>query len=188
MTASFSGVLVISLAGINGRVSLNGFVRTGACSGQARKSGQAEQARVLPRLDALNLASMVLLLALLLAGSERGSGLAAVVAALLMLARLVNWKGWLVAGNPLLWILHVSLLWVLSPGMVMSFLAIQLAALVRVLTAWGVLDWTLGVRLSGALWVLSFLLFLVFYTGVLMKPRVDGREGSWRRQKRKPGS
>ena len=65
----------------------------------------------------------------------------------------------------------------LPPGMVTAFIAIQLAALVRVTTAFGGIDWVLGVRMSGALWVLAFTLFLVRYTGILMKPRFDGREG-----------
>jgi uncharacterized protein involved in response to NO len=36
----------------------------------------------------------------------------AIAGALLTLARLLSWRGWRVAGEPLLWILHLSLLWI----------------------------------------------------------------------------
>ncbi|BES72750.1 NnrS family protein [Marinobacter nanhaiticus D15-8W] len=216
-------VMAMALSGIIG-----GRITPAFSSGWLRQQGlDGSAVKVFPRLDMLQLASMVALLALLLAGRHWGSGLAALVAAALMLSRLIGWKGWRVARNPLLWILHLSLLWipvalvllaghqlldwpgsawahaaglgvigslvlgviarvslghtgralVLPTGMVAAFLAIQAAALVRVVTAFGGIEWALGVRISGGLWVLAFALFLVFYAGILARPRADGREG-----------
>lgn len=216
-------VMAMTLSGVIG-----GRITPAFSSGWLRQQGRdSSTVKVVPRLDALGLASMVILLITLLVGNQWGTGLAALVAALLMLARIVGWKGWLVASNPLLWILHVSLLWipialfllagnqlldwttsawvhavgvgvvgslvlgviarvslghtgrplVLPSGMLVAFVMIQAAAVVRVMTAFGVIEWGLGVKLSGALWVLSFFLLLIRYAGILMKPRVDGLEG-----------
>jgi uncharacterized protein involved in response to NO len=40
------------------------------------------------------------------------TGILALTAAALMLVRLVGWKGWLTRYEPLLWMLHLSILWV----------------------------------------------------------------------------
>jgi uncharacterized protein involved in response to NO len=216
-------IMAMALAGIIG-----GRITPAFSTGWLRQQGlDASAVKVMPRLDMLFLASMIVLLALFLSGNQWGTGLVALVSALLMLARLVGWKGWLVAGNSLLGILHVSLLWipislvllagdqwfgwpggawthaaglgvigslvlgviarvslghtgralVLPRGMVVALVAIQLAAIVRVVTAFAGIEWALGIWLSGTLWVLSYFLFLVLYGGVLTKPRVDGREG-----------
>lgn len=216
-------VMAMALSGVIG-----GRITPAFSSGWLRQQGRdSSTVKVVPRLDALSLATMVILLVVLLIGNQWGTGLTALVAALLMLVRIVGWKGWLVARNPLLWILHVSLLWipvalfllagnqllgwtasawvhaagvgvvgslvlgviarvslghtgralVLPSGMVVAFVMIQAAAMVRVMTAFAVVDWGAGVRLSGALWVLSFLVLLIRYAGILMKPRADGLEG-----------
>lgn len=216
-------IMAMALSGIIG-----GRITPAFSTGWLRQQGRDPSViRVIPRLDLLAVLSMVAVLAFKLAELNVATGAASFAAAVFMLARLVGWRGWLVARNPLLWILHVSLLWIpvslvllagyhllgwpasawghaaglgvvgslvlgvvarvalghtgrplaLPPGMVTAFIAIQLAALVRVTTAFGGIDWVLGVRMSGALWVLAFTLFLVRYTGILMKPRFDGREG-----------
>lgn len=151
----------------------------------------------------------------------------ALLAAVLSLLRLGSWRGWRVAGEPLLWVLHLSLLWIpvallllaggvqgwwapavwlhaagigamaslilgvmsrvalghtgrplqLPGGMVVAFAALQLAAVLRVVTALGAIDWQAGVLVSAALWVAAFALFLWRYTGMLGSPRPDGRPG-----------
>ncbi|MCK2149883.1 NnrS family protein [Marinobacter alexandrii] len=216
-------VMAMALSGIIG-----GRITPAFSSGWLRQQGRdALVVKVVPRLDVLSLVALVVLLGLFLAGSKWGGGLSALVAAFLMVVRLLGWKGWLVASNPLLAILHISLLWipvslvllagnqllgwpggawahaaglgvigslvlgvmarvslghtgralVLPRGMVFAFVAIQIAALARVVTAFGVVDWTIGVWISGMLWIMAYALFLVQYTGILMRPRVDGLEG-----------
>lgn len=216
-------IMAMALSGVIG-----GRITPAFSAGWLRQQGRdASAVKVVPKLDMLQLASMAILLALLLAGSRLGTGLGALVAAGLMLARLVGWQGWRVARNSLLWILHLSLLWipvalvllaghqllnwpgsawahaaglgvvgslvlgviarvslghtgralVLPRGMVLGFIAIQAATVVRVATAFGGIEWGLGVRISGGLWVLAFVLFLVLYAGILARPRADGREG-----------
>jgi uncharacterized protein involved in response to NO len=55
---------------------------------------------------------MILLLLLLVSGLNTLAGILAISAALLMLVRLAGWRGWLVRSEPLLWVLHLSILWV----------------------------------------------------------------------------
>lgn len=203
---------------------IGGRITPAFSTGWLRQQGKdAVAVRVMPILDRLTLASMIVVLALLLIGRPWETGVVALLAAALMLARLIGWKGWLVASNPLLWILHLSLLWipvslvllaghqlfdwpgsawthaaglgvvgslvlgviarvclghtgrplVLPRGMVLAFISIQVAALVRVATAFGIMDFSIGVNVSGGLWIFSYLVFLVQYAGILMKPRAD---------------
>lgn len=224
-TKFISGGLIMAMA-LSGIIG--GRITPAFSTGWLRQQGlDPSMVRVVPRLDLLAFLSMVVVLVVMLVELDAAAGGASIVAAALMLARLLGWRGWLVVRNPLLWILHVSLLWipvslallaghylldwpasawghaaglgvvgslvlgvvarvalghtgrplVLPRGMVTAFVAIQLAALVRVTTAFGGIDWMLGVRMSGALWILAFTLFVVRYAGILMKPRVDGREG-----------
>lgn len=189
--------------------------------------GDAGAVKMVPALDRVALFSMILLMASLVIGWQALAAVLAVVAAALMLVRLANWKGWLVRKEPLLWILHLSILWVpvalillagsllagwpsnawshaagagavgclilgviarvslghtgrslvLPRGMVLAFVAIQLAAVIRVLTAFGVIPWHSGIGTSTLLWLFAYGLFLVRYAGILASPRVDGREG-----------
>ncbi|MGP9832393.1 NnrS family protein [Marinobacter sp. NSM] len=179
------------------------------------------------RLDMAAVFSMILLMVSLVTGWQTVTAILAVVAAVLMLVRLANWKGWLVRSEPLLWILHLSILWVpvallllagsllagwpsnawthaagtgavgclilgviarvslghtgrpliLPKGMVLAFVAVQLAAVIRVITAFDVIPWHPGIGTSTALWVIAYAIFLIRYTGVLASPRADGREG-----------
>lgn len=216
-------LMAMALAGIIG-----GRITPAFAAGWLRQQGRdASAIRTIPRLDLISVISLVASLMFLLAGLKTATGIMAFIAAGLMLARLVGWRGWLAIDNPLLWILHVSLLWIpislillagtmlwgwpsnawshavglgvigslvlgviarvslghtgrpleLPGGMIIGFVAIQLAALVRVITAFGGIGWSFGVELSAGLWVLAYLLFLVRYTGILMKPRADGRDG-----------
>ncbi len=178
-------------------------------------------------LDPLALVSLIALLPFLLLQLTVATIVLALIAAALSLWRLLAWRGWRVAGEPLLWILHLSLLWIplsllllagsaagcwpavvwqhatgigamaslilgvmarvalghtgrplaLPRGMVTAFIALQLAAVLRVLIALGLVEWRLGVIASGALWVAAFALFLWRYAGILGSPRVDGRPG-----------
>ena len=170
---------------------------------------------------------MLLLLAAFLTGWQTLAGAVAVAAGVLALARLAGWKGWLVRREPLLWILHLSILWVpaallllggtllagwpsgawshaagtgaaaclilgviarvslghtgrplvLPKGMAAAFVAIHLAALIRVLTAFDLIPWHPGIGSSTLLWLFAFGMFLYRYTGILASPRPDGKTG-----------
>lgn len=145
------------------------------------------------------------------------------LAAALHIYRLILWHGWRVRGEPLLWILHLAMVWipvslflfagakqgfwnslvwqhaagigvfatliigvmarvclghtgralVLPGGMVWAFLLIQLAAVLRVTTATGIVPWTAGIELAASAWLVAFGLFLFRYTLILLQPRVD---------------
>ena len=219
------GALIMAMALIS---IIGGRITPVFSSGWLRQRGlDASGIRMVPALDIATLFSMILLMTSLVTGALTVSGLLAIVAATLMLVRLAGWKGWLVHKEPLLWILHISILWVpvalvllagtllagwppsawshaagtgavsclilgviarvslghtgrplvLPRGMVLAFIAIHLAALIRVLTAMDIIPWHQGIGSSTVLWFLAFGLFLVRYTGVLASPRPDGKEG-----------
>ncbi len=63
-----------------------------------------------------------------------------------------------------------------SGGLVM-FAAINLAALVRLGTAMGWVDYRLGISLSAIAWALAFGLYVVLFAPILVSPRPDGRGG-----------
>jgi uncharacterized protein involved in response to NO len=63
-------------------------------------------------LEATMLASLALLLGALLLGDTVVAGAVALLTALLTLLRTLLWRGWLVREEPLLWTLHLSLLWI----------------------------------------------------------------------------
>lgn len=219
------GALIMGLALI---AIIGGRITPAFSAGWLRQRGlPADSIRMVPTLDMASVVTMVLLLATLVSGLTSIAAVVALVAAALMLARLYNWKGWLVRSEPLLWILHLSILWVpvalvllagsllvgwptsawthaagtgaiaslilgviarvslghtgrpmtLPSGMVLAFCAIHLAALVRVITAFGDLPWHAGVSASGLLWALAYAIFLARYTGILASPRADGKPG-----------
>ncbi len=66
---------------------------------------------------------------------------------------------------------------ILSPVVVIALLALQAAAVVRVLTALQWMPWRMGIAVVGLGWVFAFGAFLVCYTRILTTPRVDGRPG-----------
>ncbi|AMQ88485.1 NnrS family protein [Marinobacter sp. LQ44] len=223
---SFSyGALIMAMALIS---IIGGRITPAFSAGWLRqRGGNAEAVKMIPALDMAAVFSMILLMVSLVTGWQTVTAILAVVAAVLMLVRLANWKGWLVRSEPLLWILHLSILWVpvallllagsllagwpsnawthaagtgavgclilgviarvslghtgrpliLPKGMVLAFVAVQLAAVIRVITAFDVIPWHPGIGTSTALWVIAYTIFLVRYTGVLASPRADGREG-----------
>lgn len=223
---SFSyGALIMALALIS---IIGGRITPAFTAGWLRqRGGNAEAVKMILGLDMAALFSMILLMASLVTGWKTLAAVIAVVAAALMLVRLYNWKGWLARSEPLLWILHLSILWVpvallllagslvagwpsnawshaagagavgclilgviarvslghtgrplkLPKGMVLAFVAIQLAAVIRVLTALSIIPWHPGIGTSTLLWMIAYGLFLVRYAGVLARPRADGREG-----------
>lgn len=223
---SFSyGALIMALALIS---IIGGRITPAFTTGWLRQRGlDASAVKTLPPLDLATVFSLIALMAVLVSGWQMLSGLLAVLAGALMLVRLAGWKGWLVRKEPLLWVLHLSILWVpvalillagsllagwpssawthaagtgavaclilgviarvalghtgrpliLPNGMVLAFCAIHLAALIRVLTAFGVIPWHPGIGTSTLLWLVAFGLFLYRYTGILASPRPDGREG-----------
>ena len=66
----------------------------------------------------------------------------------------------------------------INTGMVLAFVLINLAAVVRVIAPVFLPDLTLQlVQISGWLWIFSFVIFLVIYMPMWVRPRVDGREG-----------
>ncbi|MGP4844363.1 NnrS family protein [Marinobacter sp. 1Y8] len=216
-------VLAMALAGIIG-----GRITPAFTSGWLRQNGgDPGVVKVSPRTDFATLVSLLLLLAMLVIGWHWGEVLFALTSAVLMLVRLAGWHGWVARSEPLLWILHLSLLWIpvalilmaghlvfgwaptawshaagvgvigslilgviarvslghtgrplkLPGGMVLAFIAIQLAAVIRVITALGGLPWSSGVGLSALLWETAFVIFLLRYTLILSSPRADGKTG-----------
>ncbi|MEX2366000.1 MAG: NnrS family protein, partial [Pseudohongiellaceae bacterium] len=64
------------------------------------------------------------------------------------------------------------------PGFaILIYIAISLAAIFRLLTGLSVLDYQIGLMISGATWTLAFVLFVLIYWPVLSQPRIDGRPG-----------
>ncbi|WP_375193207.1 NnrS family protein [Marinobacter sp.] len=224
MTFSY-GALIMAMALIS---IIGGRITPAFTSGWLRQRGlDASAVTTVPALDMASVFTLIALMASLVSGWQTGTGVLAVISAGLMLVRLAGWKGWLVRQEPLLWILHLSILWVpvalillagsllaswpssawthaagtgavaclilgviarvalghtgrpliLPNGMVLAFCAIHLAALIRVLTAFGVIPWHPGIGTSTLLWLVAFGLFLYRYTGILASPRPDGREG-----------
>lgn len=109
MTYSY-GALIMAMALIS---IIGGRITPAFSSAWLRQHGiDASGIRMVPALDMATLFSMILLMAALVTGWQTVSGVLAIVAATLMLARLAGWKGWLVRKEPLLWILHLSILWV----------------------------------------------------------------------------
>lgn len=108
---SFSyGALIMAMA----LISIIGGRITPAFSASwlRQNGGDASAIRMIPALDLATLFSLVLLMAALLTGWALLTGIIAIVSGSLMLVRLAGWKGWLVRNEPLLWILHLSILWV----------------------------------------------------------------------------
>lgn len=219
------GALIAAMALIS---IVGGRITPAFTTGWLRQRGlNADAVKNIPALDMASLFSMILLLASLVTGWQAITGGLALIAGTLVLVRLANWKGWLARKEPLLWVLHLSILWVpaslyllagtifagwpsnawshaagtgaisclilgviarvtlghtgralvLPKGMVVAFIAIQLAAVIRVLTAFDIIPWHPGIGSSSLLWVFAFGMYLVRYTKILASPRPDGRPG-----------
>ncbi|GAB4357577.1 MAG: NnrS family protein [Methylohalobius crimeensis] len=76
------------------------------------QGGNPDAIRVHPGLEKLLLASMALLLAAVLLDFKPVVTVIAPIAGAASLLRLWLWRGWRVRSEPLLWILHLSLLWI----------------------------------------------------------------------------
>jgi len=219
------GALIMAMALIS---IIGGRITPAFSTGWLRQRGLDSTAvKTVPALDMATVFSLNLLMASLVTGWQTVTGVLALLSGVLMLVRLAGWKGWLVRQEPLLWILHLSILWVpvslfllagtlfagwpsnawshaagtgavaclilgviarvalghsgrplvLPKGMVLAFVAIHLAALIRVLTAFEIIPWHPGIGSSTLLWLFAFGMFLYRYTGILASPRPDGREG-----------
>lgn len=76
----------------------------------------ASRVKIIPALEVALLVALALLLILLLMAVffdfSRMVVTAAVVTAILATTRILLWRGWLVRTEPLLWVLHLSLLWI----------------------------------------------------------------------------
>ena len=219
------GALIMAMALIS---IVGGRITPAFSTGWLRQRGLDSNAvKTIPALDMATVFSLILLMASLVTGWQTVTGLLALLSGGLMLVRLAGWKGWLVRQEPLLWILHLSILWVpvslfllagtlfagwpsnawshaagtgavaclilgviarvalghsgrplvLPKGMVLAFVAIHLAALIRVLTAFEIIPWHPGIGSSTMLWLFAFGMFLYRYTAILASPRPDGREG-----------
>jgi uncharacterized protein involved in response to NO len=95
--------------------TLKGGVLTPIFTGNAlREMGRGGQVRFLMPLEALALALLVALAAADLAGAPPAvAGLLAAACALVHGVRVARWRGWQVAGQPLLPALHVAFVWLL---------------------------------------------------------------------------
>lgn len=219
------GALIVAMALIS---IIGGRITPAFSAGWLRQRGLDNSVvKTVPALDLATFLNMVLLLVSLVTGWQTATAILATTAATLILVRLAGWKGWLVRKESLLWILHLSILWVpvalvllagsilagwpaaawthaagtgavgglilgviarvslghtgrplvLPKGMVIAFVAIHLAAVVRVLTAFSVIPWHPGIGSSTVLWFAAYGIFLIQYTGILTSPRPDGRPG-----------
>jgi uncharacterized protein involved in response to NO len=65
----------------------------------------------------------------------------------------------------------------LPAGAVLIYLTISISALIRVAAALGWLQGSWPIWTAGLAWMLSFIIFLVLYSPILLSPRVDGRPG-----------
>lgn len=65
----------------------------------------------------------------------------------------------------------------LPPYGVWIYLAISLAAVLRILVPSGVLGFRVGVLAASAAWMVAFTFFLILYIPVLLRPRADGKPG-----------
>lgn len=104
------GALVMAMALIS---IIGGRITPAFSAGWLRQRElDASQVRMVPALDMAALFNMVLLMASLVSGWQTATAVLALSAAVLILIRLAGWKGWLFRKEPLLWILHLSILWV----------------------------------------------------------------------------
>lgn len=94
---------------------IGGRITPNFSAGWLRKQGRGEDAEAIevrPGLELTMLSCLGLLLIAVVIGQGAWIGLLAVISAAVVLVRLFLWRGWRVRQEPLLWILHLSLLWI----------------------------------------------------------------------------
>lgn len=105
-----SGALIMAMALIG---VIGGRITPAFTTAWLRQQGRnGDAVSTSPALDRALVFNMLMLLASLIIGWHNVTAILALTAAALMLVRLVGWKGWLARAEPLLWILHLSILWV----------------------------------------------------------------------------
>lgn len=216
------GALIMALALI---AIIGGRITPAFTNNWLRQNQKTANLRTSARLDLFSVLILIALLAAWLAGFREVAGVIALAAAVTVLVRMAGWQGWKARKEPLLWILHLSILWVpvslallaghllagwpanawahaagtgaigclilgvmarvclghtgrpltLPAGMTFAFVLVQLAAVLRVVTAMQLLPWQAGLGLSTLLWCLAYGLFLVRYSLILSSPRADGK-------------
>lgn len=65
----------------------------------------------------------------------------------------------------------------IGPMIISAFILMLLAAVIRVAITWLPIPYLAGLHLSGTLWILAWMLFLVRYLPILLRPRADGLFG-----------
>jgi len=65
----------------------------------------------------------------------------------------------------------------LAKGFISSYIFITLSGVIRVASGFYMEHYTLGILLAGFFWGLSFLIFLIYYSRILILPRAGGRPG-----------
>ncbi|WP_150910763.1 NnrS family protein [Marinobacter halotolerans] len=104
------GALIMAMALIS---IIGGRITPAFSAGWLRQRGlDATKVRMVPALDMAALFTIILLMISLVTGWPILTAILALIAAGLMLVRLAGWKGWLFRKEPLLWMLHLSILWV----------------------------------------------------------------------------
>jgi len=92
---------------------IGGRITPGFSSGWLRQRDlDHTQVQVFPWLEKTLLVAMGTLFFAVLSGTAIPVMIAAALAGLISLVRILLWRGWLVRTEPLLWILHISLLWI----------------------------------------------------------------------------
>ncbi|KWC16994.1 NnrS family protein [Burkholderia ubonensis] len=114
---------------------------------------------------------------------------AAGATALLHAVRIAGWRSWRVGNRPIVWILHVSCLWIPAgfamlalsvAGVVPHSLAVHVLTVgATLLRAFGPLvpgtPYGFWLDASGACWIVALLAYTIHYVPILISPRADGR-------------
>lgn len=73
---------------------------------------------------------------------------------------------------------HTGREMILNSWMVLSFIILNVAAIVRVILPMFMHDFYLQlIQVASGLWIVAFTIFVIAYTPMLLKARIDGREG-----------
>ena len=72
---------------------------------------------------------------------------------------------------------HTGRKLMLPPFAIFIYIFILSATLMRIITAAGWVNYSIGINISGALWISAFALFVILYSKILVTPRADGKAG-----------